>query len=93
LQASSDRIGFTNLLSLLYRKRIKANYQDIETLVSPDIDAEEIYGHLKIIVGACNLVHEAFICKALGKDKYRELVEAFSRDGKGFVSERFEKIA
>ena len=68
----SDKMGPTSLLSLLYRKRIKANYQDIDTFLHPEMDPHRLYEHVLGVVGGANLVHEACICKALGAPFVRE---------------------
>ena len=57
----SERLGRTSLLSLLYRKRIKANYRDIDTFLSPKIDGSSIFSSLEQIVDSINLIHEAMI--------------------------------
>lgn len=62
----SDRLGKTSLLSLLYRKRIKANYRDIDTFLHDDLDVDAIVTDLLSIVGAVNLVHEVFVARAVG---------------------------
>jgi hypothetical protein len=69
-------LGPTSILSLLYRKRIKANYRDIDTFLHPDLDAAPLYHDLLRIVGALNWTHETFIASALG---IAELEAALSR--------------
>ena len=66
-EAVSEKLGPTALLSLLYRKRIKANYHNIETFLHSEINPHQLYGNLLTIVEAMNFVHEAFVCKALGR--------------------------
>lgn len=63
----SDALGPTSLLSLLYRKRIKANYRDIDTFLHSDLDAVALYGDLIAIVSTINFVHEVIVRCALGK--------------------------
>jgi hypothetical protein len=62
----SGKLGPTALLHLLYRKRIKANYHDIETFLHPELEPHRMYRALLAIVGAINFVHEAFIARAAG---------------------------
>ena len=57
----SNKLGPTNILSLLYRKRIKFNYDSIASVFSGDLDANAIYDSLQFLVSKINLVHEAFI--------------------------------
>jgi len=70
----SNKLGPTALLSLLYRKRIKANYDDIDTFLHSEIHPHQLYGHLLAIVESMNFVHEAFILKALGQGFIDEAV-------------------
>lgn len=63
----SDALGPTSLLSLLYRKRIKANYRDIDTFVHADLDAQALYGDLITTASTLNFVHEVIVRCALGK--------------------------
>lgn len=62
----SARIGPTSLLNFLYRKRIKANYRDIDTFLHQDLEVGPLYDHLLRIVGAVNFVHEVLIVVVLG---------------------------
>lgn len=62
----SDGLGYTSILSLLYRKRIKANYRDIDTFLHPDLDADRLYLQLLRVVSNLNLVHETMIACAMG---------------------------
>jgi hypothetical protein len=65
-QRASNKLGPTSLLSLLYRKRIKANYQDIDTFLHPELDAGRVFNALGRCVAAMNFVHEAYIARAVG---------------------------
>lgn len=62
----ADKLGPTSLLSLLYRKRIKANYKDIDTFLNDEIEPTSLYDNLLCVVGAVNFVHEVLIAKAVG---------------------------
>src|SRR5690606_1551068 len=73
----SGKLGYTSLMSLLYRKRIKANYRDIDTIAFAGIDALTVHSSLIHVVTATNFVHEAFVAAALGKDRYAALVAEF----------------
>ncbi len=72
-------LGFTSILSLLYRKRIKANYRDIDSLLHEEIDAEALYRHLLRVVGALNFVHEAYIALMLGCGALENAVDTLPR--------------
>ena len=79
----SDALGPTSLLSLLYRKRIKSNYQEIETLVSPQIEAKPLFDDLIHVVSCLNLVNEVFVGKACG-------IEVLERASAAIRDEPFE---
>lgn len=69
----------TTLFHFLYRMRLKANYQDIQTFIDAEIDFAEFHDCLQALVGYLNFVHEAYIAKCLGKDEFENLVYSFSR--------------
>ncbi len=83
----------TTLMNYLYRKRIKSNYQDIDVFTFRDIKSESIHKGLLIIVEELNLINEVLICKSLGKDKYFNLVTAFSKlNGNNIFLDRRKNI-
>ncbi len=86
----SDKLGQTNILSLLYRKRIKFNYDDIRAVFSGDLDANAIYSSLQYLVSKINLVHEAFIYKILGETEYNSIIQSSNRPE--FVYDRLRAI-
>lgn len=65
-----EKLGSTCVLSLLYRKRIKANYRDIDSLLHPELNAEALYSDLTGVVAAINFVHEAFVLSAVGANAF-----------------------
>ena len=71
----SNSIGNTTIFDFLYRKRIKGNYQDIETYNSPYFRGKEVLESLISVIDRINLVNEVYICKAIGKENYNSLVE------------------
>lgn len=73
-QQVSDSLGHTTIMDLLYRKRIKANYQDIDTFSSIHFKGHEVLSNLGIIVNRLNLINEAYIAKAIGIGKYQEML-------------------
>lgn len=88
----SERLGCTSLLSLLYRKRIKANYRDIDTFFSQKIDASGIFRSLEQVVDSINFIHEAMIVKMIGLSEFETLLSNVSSTDFPFVYERREKI-
>ena len=69
----AESAGPTSLLSLLYRKRITANYDDIGTITSELLDGKKLISDLLTVVRSCNLVHEHLIYCALGKTDFETL--------------------
>lgn len=76
-EAVAERVGATSVLSLLYRKRIQANYRDIDSLAFSGADATATHADLLRVTTALNFVHEALIASAIGWAAYRELLDAF----------------
>lgn len=70
----SEALGPTSLLSLLYRKRIKANYREIDTFLRSEISGERVLGSLVDIVNAIGCIHEAICAAAVGVEEWSELV-------------------
>lgn len=75
-QQVSEKLGHTSIVSLLYRKRIKSNYREIDTFLSSKIDGKNLFASLRHIVKCVNLIHEAQIAKAIGKCDYNKLVDS-----------------
>lgn len=67
----------TSVFNLLYRLRIKANYRDIETFINADIDFKSFHKSLGEIIDYLNFIHEAYIAKAIGVDKYEKILNEF----------------
>jgi len=85
-------VGPTALLSLLYRKRIKANYRDIDTFLHPDLDAEALYSHLLQIVSSVNFIHEALIAKALGVHGLEGVISGFRSSTMPYAAKRLPSV-
>ena len=64
-------------MHLLYRLRIKANYRDIDSFLNADINFQMFHESLTGIVSYLNFVHEAYIAKAIGIDRYTSIIENF----------------
>lgn len=72
----SQGLGSTSLLSLLYRKRIKANYRDIDTFLHHELDPEKLYRDLLQVVSAFNVTHEALIGAVIGVEWLRGVIDS-----------------
>ena len=81
----------TTLLHLLYRKRIKANYKDIDTFLSEIIDSEQICDDLAAIVWRVNSVLEYYISRYIGIKKIKETYKSFDIYSEmGWLSKRMD---
>tara|TARA_R110000751_G_scaffold298337_1_gene408276 strand:- start:193 stop:1149 length:957 start_codon:yes stop_codon:yes gene_type:complete len=69
----SNSIGATSLMDFLYRKRIKGNYQDIETYNCPYFDGESVLTNLINVVDRLNLTNESYLSKAIGFENYKNI--------------------
>lgn len=89
----ASKIKETNLLHLLYRKRIKSNYRDIDSFNNEYIKADYIHKSLIGIVKHLNFVHEMYICKMIGVEIFDSLYFEYSK-GKdiSFLIKRKERI-
>lgn len=89
----SDSLGNTTIIDLLYRKRIKANYQDIDTFSSIHFKGHEVLSNLGIIVNRLNLINEVYIAKAIGIGEYQNMLDRhLIRIKNNSVKMRFETI-
>lgn len=92
-QRVSEATGHTTIMDLLYRKRIKANYQDIETFSSTQFKGLEVLTNLSSVVGRLNLINETYIAKAVGLDAYQSMLNRHLKNVKNeTVEARFETI-
>lgn len=73
-QKVSDSIGNTTIIDFLYRKRIKGNYQDIETYNASNFDGKTVLMCLCKIVDRINLVNEAYTYRAIGDRDYQDIL-------------------
>lgn len=89
----SEKVGITTILDLLYRKRIKANYKDIEIFTYNKLKGEEILSDILIIINRLNLINETYIAKAIGESKYKNIFDSFIKNvNSPILKERFETI-
>ncbi|MGF1534332.1 MAG: hypothetical protein ACFCUI_11570 [Bernardetiaceae bacterium] len=88
----TDRMGITTVFDLLYRLRIKANYQEVDTFIQDQIECRPFYGALRELVAYLNFVHESYTAKTIGIQRFRELVADFpGRREQQFVEHRLRK--
>jgi hypothetical protein len=92
-QKVSEAIGHTTVMDLLYRKRIKANYQDIETFSSNQFKGLEVLANLSSVVGRLNLINEVYIAKAVGLTAYQSMLDRHLKNVTNVtVKSRFDTI-
>lgn len=67
----------TTICNMLYRLRIKANYRDVDSFINADINFKEFHINIGEIVGYLNFIHEAYICKIIGLERYENMINNF----------------
>jgi hypothetical protein len=75
----ASKIGPTSIMSYLYRKRIKANYDDVDVFHNDIINAPLLIRDLQGIVRSFSLAHEAMIARKVGMSTFREIVNQAPR--------------
>jgi hypothetical protein len=84
------RMGYTTLFDLLSRLKISSSNKEIERFVEVDIDYTLFHNSLQEIVSYLNGIHESYVAKAIGIEKYREMVQALPKHlQESFVTDRF----
>ncbi|MCC5945037.1 MAG: hypothetical protein JJT94_08875 [Bernardetiaceae bacterium] len=73
----TDKMSITTIFDLLYRLRIKANYQSVDTFLNADIDFQFFYQNLYEVVAYLNFVHESYIAKSIGIRNFKAIVQDF----------------
>lgn len=83
------RLGYTTFFDLLSRLRISSSNKEIERFVEADIDFKLFHESLIEIVSYLNGLHESYVAKAIGLQKYQELVAGLPLHlQNGFVATR-----
>jgi hypothetical protein len=83
------RIGYTTLFDLLSRLRISSTNKEIDRFVEAEIDFKLFHESLLEIVSYLNGIHESYVAKAIGINKYQQLVAALPAHlQEGFVAAR-----
>lgn len=89
----ANKIKETNILHLLYRKRIKSNYREINSFTYENLKADYIHKSLIGIVKNLNFVHEMYIYKMVGSAKYLEFYQEYTKGKElDFLNRRIEEI-
>ncbi|MCR5886981.1 hypothetical protein LRS06_04155 [Hymenobacter sp. J193] len=68
------RLGYTTIFDLLGRLRISQTSREIERYVEAEIDFKLFHQSLLNIVSYLNGLHESYVAKALGLERYEQLV-------------------
>lgn len=83
------RLGYTTIFDLLGGLRISQTSREIERFVEADIDFQLFHQSLLNIVSYLNGVHETYVAKALGLERYQQLVAELPKHLQNtFVQER-----
>lgn len=88
----NSTIHNTTILDLLYRKRIKSNYRDIDTFQHENIDPIDIFSSLLNIVDILNLIHETYIAKIIGLENFQSIISENKIRENNFLIERVKAI-
>ena len=86
------KLGHTSVLSFLYRKRIKSNYQDIDSILSSELKADEIFPCVMRVVDCLHAIHEAYIARALGRVAYTAILDSLPASTAQLPNGRFNDI-
>ncbi len=88
------RMGYTTFFDLLSRLQISSSHREIERFVEADIDFALFHHSLLNLVSYLNGIHESYVAKAIGLEKYEQIMAELPKHLKdGFVAARFrEKI-
>jgi hypothetical protein len=84
--------GHTSVLSFLYRKRIKSNYQDIDSILSCELKADQIFPRVMRVVDCLHAIHEAYIARALGSVAYTAILDSLPASLAQLPKGRFNDI-
>jgi hypothetical protein len=83
------RLGYTTIFDLLGRLRISQTSREIERYVEAEIDFKLFHQSLLNIVSYLNGIHESYIAKAMGLERYQQLVQELPKHLQNtFVAER-----
>ncbi|UYZ65128.1 hypothetical protein [Hymenobacter weizhouensis] len=83
------RLGYTTIFDLLGRLRISQTSREIERYVEAEIDFKLFHQSLLNIVSYLNGIHETYVAKAMGLERYQQLVAELPRHlQNSFVQER-----
>ena len=90
----SEKLGPTTILDLLYRKRIKSNYGEIDSYLSEDFaDGARILACLRDVVASINFVNEVYTTKAIGWNAFEQIYKLYKIGGsEGEIGRRIERI-
>ncbi|WP_236704993.1 hypothetical protein [Hymenobacter sp. AT01-02] len=85
------RLGYTTIFDLLGRLRISQTSREIERFVEAEIDFKLFHQSLLNIVSYLNGIHETYVAKAIGLERYQQLVAGLPKHLQNtFVHERLQ---
>lgn len=88
----SAQVGPTTIMDLLYRKRIKSNYGDVDPFISEEFeDGPLVLECICNITYQINYIFEIYICRAMGPSKFEKLVRN-NYSKYEFAEKRLQKV-
>jgi hypothetical protein len=83
------RLGYTTIFDLLGRLQISQTSREIERYVEAEIDFSLFHQSLLNIVSYLNGIHETYVAKAVGLERYEQMVNELPKHlQNSFVAER-----
>lgn len=91
-QTLSKKVGPTSVFSLLYRYRIRANYGDIDTLLSQNLQCDIVFESLLHVTQSLNFVHEALMKRKMGTEQFERVLMTAGVERHEFVKSRLQAL-
>ncbi|MGB3616626.1 MAG: hypothetical protein WBA12_00780, partial [Catalinimonas sp.] len=83
------RIGYTTVFDLMERLQISGDHHEIARFAEADIDYALFHKSLVEVVGHLNFVHEAWVARTLGAERYQAELDVLPPH-LSFVQERYD---
>ncbi|MEZ4902334.1 MAG: hypothetical protein R2822_11535 [Spirosomataceae bacterium] len=85
-------MGVTTYFDMLARLKVSGNQRELERFVEADINVPQFHQSLVTIVKYFNLVHECYVVKAIGINRYQQWIEELPEYlREGFMKQRLEQ--
>lgn len=87
----TPRLGYTSYFDLMSRLRVSSQYREVERFMEADINFELFHRSLLEIVTYTNAVHESYVAKVIGLERYESWVASLPVYLKEFVQVRLRE--